>query len=738
MAKIRFPNEMPVANGIGAKDKLMISKDTTGETYQATWDQAKQFLELTGVELEPIASGALPTPLAGQTRTMDIVGPPADVNDNPQTSEWTHASFTANPELGNRKAVALKTGEIGRLFFNNNVWKLTNKQTLPKPVVANSKGNSTSIAGSQALVSSIDDKIDLLQGVVVVKSVNILNNRVNAQTGELVVSGYYGHYSINLPQGATYIDAPFANFNNGANQIGGAFYNSSGAFISGVRYFTGLAGQRHNIPIPQGATVFKNSIWDGDSSAPTEYRFVFDYINISVSGGLTDIKTTLNTHTSQINKLQNDVDDISENVNVTNYKGGDFLSTIGYYKLSDSTAPISPNSGSTGFRCTRFQVSKGQVFSLEIVGGGSEGRGYATTDNNLNILNRADPNFNSIGNPLSINILQDGWLYLNSTLADINSFKLIEFLPLKNYVDSRLNDIQTQVDSSSGTIPLFINKPIKTGVNGELRVLCILNSFTDDMTEYNHEFINGSTIDISKICLYRCTIGGSQLSTWVDAYNDNRQLTMVRRGGGITQSVVTGSLKQLLNQEWDVIIVQQISQLSNNYESIKESLPKLIKAFKRHCKTQHLTIGWQSIWSYTEAYNPTFFGVDGWKQICKTTIEQALKIGADFIIPTGTAIQNARSVSGVTNIINGGNNMTRDGYHLQYGTGRYIACATMFQKVFGDTFNLSILNNTNNHALYANELEDEYSVAVTDSNRDICLNSAFLAVNDMWNINNPS
>lgn len=109
MAKIRFPNEMPVANGIGAKDKLMISKDTTGETYQATWDQAKQFLELTGVELEPIASGALPTPLAGQTRTMDVVG----------VGPWTHPTLPGG-------SVSMTSIQKGKLFWDGAKWSLRN------------------------------------------------------------------------------------------------------------------------------------------------------------------------------------------------------------------------------------------------------------------------------------------------------------------------------------------------------------------------------------------------------------------------------------------------------------------------------------------------------------------------------------------------------------------------------------------------------------------------------------
>ena len=50
----------------------------------------------------------------------------------------------------------------------------------------------------------------------------------------------------------------------------------------------------------------------------------------------------------------------------------------------------------------------------------------------------------------------------------------------------------------------------------------------------------------------------------------------------------------------------------------------------------------------------------------------------DFIIPSGTAIQNVR-----TSYI--GDTLTRDGYHLSYGLGRYTAGMTWFKALTGKT-----------------------------------------------------
>src|SRR5690606_4998952 len=72
MAKVKFPSEMPSANNIGGNDKMMIAKEGTGETYQATFDQAKQYLTIEGQRIPSVPAGVLPAGPAGQTRYMEV------------------------------------------------------------------------------------------------------------------------------------------------------------------------------------------------------------------------------------------------------------------------------------------------------------------------------------------------------------------------------------------------------------------------------------------------------------------------------------------------------------------------------------------------------------------------------------------------------------------------------------------------------------------------------------------
>ena len=65
-------------------------------------------------------------------------------------------------------------------------------------------------------------------------------------------------------------------------------------------------------------------------------------------------------------------------------------------------------------------------------------------------------------------------------------------------------------------------------------------------------------------------------------------------------------------------------------------------------------------------------------QCIGAAVEQAMKDHPELtlLIPSGPAIQNARATSL-------GDNLTRDGYHLDYTYGRYTAACTWFAALTG-------------------------------------------------------
>src|SRR5690606_28833385 len=136
------------------------------------------------------------------------------------------------------------------------------------------------------------------------------------------------------------------------------------------------------------------------------------------------------------------------------------------------------------------------------------------------------------------------------------------------------------------------------------------------------------------------------------------------------------------DENWDYVIFQQASPLSRNYDVLMESLPVLDRFVS--AKVSLVT---QFVYYQTCAYqhDPDHKGFANYDHdqltMYKAIADVSKKVSklGDFkyIIPAGTAIQNARTSSM-------GDTFTRDGYHLQLDYGRFTAACTWYEKIFGE------------------------------------------------------
>lgn len=87
----------------------------------------------------------------------------------------------------------------------------------------------------------------------------------------------------------------------------------------------------------------------------------------------------------------------------------------------------------------------------------------------------------------------------------------------------------------------------------------------------------------------------------------------------------------------------------------------------------------------------------------------------DDVIATGTCIQNLRTSSLNDDPVQ---DLSRDGFHLDYGVSRYAAACTIFYTLFEPCLGLDLSGNT-----YRYDVKLEYSTAhsipVTDENVEI-------------------
>lgn len=456
---------------------------------------------------------------------------------------------------------------------------------------------------------------------------------------------------------------------------------------------------------------------------------VVDTINLSASGSFDTSKmwdalgeegseqihvSHILDATSDINSRISKLEDSVAEQHV--YKTADLV--VGYYYNTSqgvgnvtSDAPIAYTVNPSLFGCLKLNVKSGQSITIQTIGGNNS-RAYALTDSTRKILLVADANLNTIIAPVTLKPSVDGFLYINCTPATTANFS-----------------VSVESDRSYNS-PTFKNNPFPV-YKSTLKVLAIGNSFTDDPTAYLDDLVISSGIDRTKLCLYVCVIGGSSLQTWSEKYNSNETVEITRKVGLASVSTTSGTLKQIFSQDWDIVVLNQLSSLAINYGSLNPHL-KNIRSFIRHdCTNQKVCIAWQSVWSYYKDYTDSPKGIIGWSDLCSVTKEQINKDGVDIIIPTGTAIQNARGSS-----LNTAHDITRDGHHLAFGIGRYIAACTWFQTLFSPIFNVNIVGNTSTHTVTQGEKDlSTYEWAdVTNDNKLLCQKAAFMATMDMYNL----
>lgn len=230
----------------------------------------------------------------------------------------------------------------------------------------------------------------------------------------------------------------------------------------------------------------------------------------------------------------------------------------------------------------------------------------------------------------------------------------------------------------------------KKGKDGVVRLLAIGNSFSEDAIEH---YLYGLAKEAGhKIIIGNLYIGGASLELhWKNAGGDISAYEYRKVGldGNKERLPKTSIAKALTDEPWDYISFQQASPLSGQYASFTTPLPLLFQYVKSRVSNPNTQYVFHQTWAY--AQNSTHNGFANYNKdqkqmytaIVKTSKEARKLVDFDLLVPAGTAIQNAR-----TSFI--GDNMCRDGYHLDLNIGRYTASCVWFEAIFKQ----SVLGNT--------------------------------------------
>lgn len=240
--------------------------------------------------------------------------------------------------------------------------------------------------------------------------------------------------------------------------------------------------------------------------------------------------------------------------------------------------------------------------------------------------------------------------------------------------DGDINDTTTSEDP--------IVPPSPPRVPKTLKILAIGNSFSSDAMQYLYGIAKSAGVET--VVLGNMYIAGCSLDTHLQhaKANDGAYTYYKNDSGKWVSSAKVAFENALKDEAWDFITFQQTSKtcgIASSYASLAD-LVKIVDSKKTNPDAKFF---WHMTWAYQQDSAHTSFPnydrdqmkmytmtVDAVKS-CVLTIPEF-----DGLIPSGTSVQNAR-----TSFV--GDNLTRDGYHMDYTLGRYIVGLTYFAAITG-------------------------------------------------------
>lgn len=202
-----------------------------------------------------------------------------------------------------------------------------------------------------------------------------------------------------------------------------------------------------------------------------------------------------------------------------------------------------------------------------------------------------------------------------------------------------------------------------------IKILAIGNSFSQDAT---------ALLPLMSEALFvrNLFIGGCSLSRHcMNIREDKSEYLYEENGAELTGEKV--SIRRALESEtWDFVTLQQASGLSGMEESFYPYLPELCMYIRKFTAAETVL---HRTWAYERgSTHPDFarYGNDPhtmWNAIKAAYDSVAAREGMR-IIDVGQAIYDLR-LSPVFDYANGGSALCRDGFHLSYNYGRFVAAA---------------------------------------------------------------
>ena len=302
-----------------------------------------------------------------------------------------------------------------------------------------------------------------------------------------------------------------------------------------------------------------------------------------------------------------------------------------------------------------------------------------------------------------------------------------------------VSNITYLIGSSSG------GPGVDDPVEPTLRILFIGNSFTKDAVEHLPKIVDAAGIKTLKMThLY---YGGRTIPEYADGYATRSDYTCYKYlpSTSVWLSYSGYTIQQIVKEEpWDIVCIQEHTGNKAAWawdateKGAVESLLASIKA--DNAKTPRFA------YIMSQAYfNMDKIGGNSKPYMTFTTqsemfdviVAQAKKVLAETeveqIIPTGTVLQNLRTSS-----LNNAMDLTRDGYHMDYGLSRYAAACAVFEMLVAPAFDGVTLDGNAFRYDVSNTADGSYTTPVTDATAPVALQAARYAIQNPFTVTDMS
>ena len=224
-----------------------------------------------------------------------------------------------------------------------------------------------------------------------------------------------------------------------------------------------------------------------------------------------------------------------------------------------------------------------------------------------------------------------------------------------------------------------------------MNILTIGNSFSDDATRYLNQIARKDGVDLQVVNI---SIGGCPLSAHVKTmYSENKR--HVLKLNGLSTGIYVSIQEVLASRDWDYVSLQQVSHKAPKYETFQPYLNDLADLIREVAPEAKILI--HQTWAYAQDSKRLSDELgytthqEMFKDVEASYKKAAEEIGAYKIIPCGEVFEKMLE-KGIEKI-------HRDGFHADFGIGRYALGLTWYRALTG--------NDVSNHKFESYDFDVE-------------------------------